>query len=770
MNEAEYAEVQLYGRTKDGRSIVLTTTAFAPYFYVENLEKAERFLRGRAEVIKTEALELEDAGGAKRVLKVFAQIPPQVRVLRNELEEMGVTCYAADILFGLRFMYDQGVGPFVRLTGEFADEEEFHYRMSSIEPCKAFEPHLTVLSFDIEASPTDDHVHCICAKVRFPDGGEVERQLWSEEGDDAEIIRAFVDAVRETDPDIICGHYINGYDLPKLQERAELFGVKLRLGRDHSVIKPRYSREGNILSWTCRGRTVVDTLDVVRKEKYYGSQGRFTQSPHEDLDTVVFELGWEGEPKSIDASLVDDEWKANHEKVLKYCLTDAEKAMFILDAFDSVDKAVMLSELAERPLDGMFVPALSWLWDPLLIKEADRAGWLVPCSGGEKKEKIVGGYVADPTSGLHEYVCAFDVSSMYPSMVKAYNLCFSTFTSRTSGTIRAPNGARFLKPEEREGIVPRLLRNFGERRTLAKRKYKRTDDMYWERLERQVKVVMNSWYGLASSGFYRFSNNDIGEAITTFARETLKDLLEEFEREGVEVIMGDTDSLYVLAPVKRTQDAVAWGERLARKYSTDTMELGLERVFRRHFNHGRKKRYAGTVVWPEVYTYVRGYEMRRGDSFPYQREVLEHLLGRILAGEPDVGCKDARDAIRTLRDGRIETERLVIIKSCKAEREYKHPDRLPWVKAARKLKEYGYIWVPGHKIAYIVTDGSSPQQVEPITGGERDKDIKPDLEYYTRRMLDMLCKDREGPGIVETFGFDRESLIQEHRPSTLDEW
>ena len=321
--------------------------------------------------------------------------------------------------------------------------------------------------------------------------------------------------------------------------------------------------------------------------------------------------------------------------------------------------------------------------------------------------------------------------------------------------------AHYLKKEEREGILPKLLRELKETRKWAKAEYKRTGEMYYERLNRAVKVLMNALYGILSSSFYRFTNKAIGESITTFARVTLESLIANLKNHNIDIIMGDTDSVYLLAPAKRLQDVVAWGQRIASENSTASVDLDLERVFETHFNHGRKKRYAGNVVWPEEYFYARGYEMRRGDSFEYLREIVSNLLKEILARNPDGACKNARDRIKAVRSGRVENKLLVIIKSCRAEKEYKHPDRMAQVKAARKLKALGYPFVDGQKIGYIVTDGETPQQVEPYVEGTL---VVPDFEYYTKRLLDAV------EDIVKCFGFDRESLLQEHRPSTLLEW
>jgi len=411
INEAEYPEVQLYGVTKGGKTIVLTTTEFMPYFFCEDLPKADRFLSRNEYVEKIEHVTMDGTGGDRRVLKVFTSLPMHVGWLRKELEkEMEVTCWAADILFGLRFMIDQGIGAFVHVEGEFSgdDNENRYYVMDSIKEGKAFEPDLAIMSFDMEVS-RDDHIICISARTSIGND-EISESFWNESGDDSVTIRRFAEYVKGIDPDIIIGHNIIKYDLNILHKRAELFGIPLRLGRDGSKLKAYYDDDGTPDRWLCNGRLIVDTWRLTKQEKYFGSQGRFTESTYEDLDSVSFELGWEGPAKQLDASKIDEHWENNQDLVIEYCETDAEKSLYIFNKFDTLGKAVLLAEVSRNPLERCFTPMQSWLLDPKLIAAADDEDWLVPCNryGAKKEDKIKGAYVADPVAGLHEWVCSLD--------------------------------------------------------------------------------------------------------------------------------------------------------------------------------------------------------------------------------------------------------------------------------------------------------------------------------------------------------------------------
>ncbi len=127
-----------------------------------------------------------------------------------------------------------------------------------------------------------------------------------------------------------------------------------------------------------------------------------------------------------------------------------------------------------------------------------------------------------------------DFKSMYPSLIIAKNICFTTLSEE--GTIEAPNGARFLSRDRREGLLPKILKDLMAQRDDSKKRMKEATDpeevRYYDGLQNAVKILMNAVYGVFASSFYRFTDRNIGSAITAFARETVKTLIMRLEEEG----------------------------------------------------------------------------------------------------------------------------------------------------------------------------------------------------------------------------------------------
>jgi DNA polymerase I len=144
---------------------------------------------------------------------------------------------------------------------------------------------------------------------------------------------------------------------------------------------------------------------------------------------------------------------------------------------------------------------------------------------------------------------------------------------------------------------------------------------------------------------------------------------------------------------------------------------------------------------------------------------LTNIFQLILSGKTDELIDYSRGIINEIKKGSVPIEKLVISKSVKAENNYKDPDKMANVIAARQLKKLGYDVVPGMKVSYIVTDGHKvPQVVEPFIEN-RELENNPDWEYYTERMA--LTISRIAEGIVPENELDYEALVTGKQQKSL---
>ena len=747
--------IELFGKTRDRRSILIAAYGFKPYFFIVDPDaSAEESLKTDKEIVDLAHTDLYYKGEVRDCLKITLDSPWSVPHIRNRLARR-YTVLAGDIQYHDRFIYDTDMGSCIRVTGEDVDLDyctDIKIRMEGFENIDSFDPGLKFLSFDIENSITEQTIYCICTKVEEAGEYTTPDPIY---GDEKEIIRKFAELIESVDPDVITGYNIDNYDIRKIIERAEYNRMKdaLPWGRDRG--QPRLFSER---FWRVKGRLITDAWWAVKKEL----------RPKQETLNAVSKLILGEEKLDVDPKHMDDEWKNNRARVIEYCIQDANLALRILLTVGTIRKGMDLATVSKLPVEDVLVSGTSTLADSLLIRAADRSGVGVPMSGKRKAQRddqIAGGYVHTMKPGLYHWVIVLDFKSMYPSLIIANNICFTTLCE--DGDIVSPSGARYASPEKKRGLLPTILSGLMAQRDSIKRNMKATEDpaehSYLDGLQAAVKIVMNTFYGVFASDFYRFTDKSIGASITAFARKNITGIIDSLEKEGHPVIYGDTDSVFILSPKHDLEGAVDFGKTQSERFSKNGMTLEFEKLMEPLFSHGMKKRYVGRIVWPEKHDdlLVRGYEIRRSDSFDLQSRMLTELFGKILDEDNEGALTLVKDTIRDVMAGKVPPEDLVISRTCKGLDAYENPERMANIQAAKKMMDMGYNFIPGMKISWIVTDASTaPQEVEPfISGVPFNK--KPDYRYYAGRLAQMASR------ITEVFGWTEADLLLGSQQKTL---
>ena len=724
--------VELFGRGSDGKSVTALFFGFKPYFdYVNPSEDCISKMKNNPEFIDMEDKNLFLNGENVDVKRFYVKSPWKVPELRKICN---CEALAADIPFHHRFIYDYDLGSSVNIEGELLEDEKKNYttdiviKINKIETAESFNPDLKILSFDIENSISTREIFVIGYSIYFK--GEIRQgELSSNEtSDEKSILNGFNDLITEEDPDIITGYNIDGYDLPLLEERMRANRIHFNTGRD--FLPPRRIMDQ---FWRLHGRVIDDAWWAVKKVLH---------PKHESLNFVSNLLLNEGK-ENVNRIYIENEWKNRRDDVVKYCIKDSYLALMIYLKIRILDRNLYLSTVSMLPLDDVTNGGTSTYVDSILIRRADRENIGVPMSARRSSsETYEGGYVHTMEPGLYDMIVVLDFKSMYPSMIIKHNICFTTLSK--NGEITAPNGAKFLSPDVKKGIIPDILEQLMKDRDEVKKQMKtdRENYEYFNGLQDAIKVLMNTFYGVLGTTFYRFTNREISSAITAFARQTITSIISDLENDGNKVIYGDTDSIFIESGKKTVDEAIDFGNKLSSEISQrENLVLEFEKVMDPLFSHGAKKRYAGKIVYPEENNgeiLVRGYETRRTDSFNLQSEALKKVFDLILSRNVNGAKQYAEDLIKKVSLGNIDNEDLVISRSVKDFDTYKNASSMANVNAAKKMIERGEMFIPGMKVSWIVTNANrTPQEVEPFIDGETFN-YRPDYIYYSKRLQETL--------------------------------
>lgn len=772
--EGDGVVIELHCRGEDGRSFTVLYDEFRPYFYiVEADDEVKQSLSSDQDVLELDDRVLWTGGRERNCLKVTIRYPFDVPKYRKRFQDRGSTILAADIPFVYRFFYDMDLGSYLEIEGSEVESgiytTDVVMKAASFANLEPFKIKLKALAFDIENSIKSGELYMIghstgwlelgengdISTGHFAPDGKIEEQMEREDL----IIQALEDLISREDPDIVTGYNIDGYDIPHILRRAKVISLEgLKMGRDGSLIDSQGYR-----SWRARGRIVVDAWWEAKKA---------FRPKKESLEAVSQLLFDEGKD-DIDTSIIEEEWANRREDVVRYCQKDAELSLRILDRTQAVKRAMALSYVAKLPLYDILSGTTSNLIDSILIREADRKDIGIPMTRRETKTaKIEGAYVHSIEPGLYHWVIVLDFRSMYPSLMIENNICFTTLTGEEDGNIPSPIPGIYFKPKKkREGLVPVILKRLMEDRINAKKEMKAAkgsdEKEYYNGLQDAIKVLMNSFYGVFASYFYRFTDRSIGSSITAYARENIKEIISTLDKEGMDVIYSDTDSVFVQSPMSDLQGTIATGKDLSRRFTEGARVLEFEKVFSSFFTHGKKKRYVGKVVWPSDDLVVRGYEMRRTDSFDIQGEALTEVFDLILSDRKEEALDHAKKIVADVKNGDVPLEKLVISRSVqeveedKIREKYKNPDSMANVQALRKARKLGIEVVPGMKVSWIVVDAKEkPQRVEPYIE-KQEFDNLPDLNYYAERLASTLSR------VTEVFGIDERELFSGVTQSSL---
>jgi DNA polymerase-2 len=430
-----------------------------------------------------------------------------------------------------------------------------------------------------------------------------------------------------------------------------------------------------------------------------------------------------------------------------YNLRDAELVTRLLERAGLVKLAVKRSLLTGMPLPRVSASIASL--DALYLPELHARGHVAPSvrAAREEAEPTEGGAVLAPVAGLHERVLVFDFKSLYPSIMRTFNVDpFTHVRAPAPGqdVIRTPSGACFSREG---GILPSLLGRLMAVREDARR---RGDAA----ASQATKVLMSSFYGVLATPACRFHESALANAITQAGQALLRWTKARAEALGHRVLYGDTDSLFVESGAAADEEAQAVGRALVRRLNDDLrahlakehgvdsrLELELEGLHVKLFlprvrggAEGARKRYAGLFddgTRREV-VFV-GMESARRDATAAAKLLQRGLYERLFAGRPVEAF--ARDFVRAVRAGEHD-EALVYRKALRKDAAGYTATTPPHVRAARLEGRRGR-----GLVEYVMTVAGP----EPLGAVEHAIDhehyVEKQLRPVVEPLLDLLCLD-----------------------------
>jgi len=702
--------MHVFGRTSENELEHVQVVGFQPYFYAptETLERPpdEQYDRlTGSEEYDADGEPYESIRGEK-LTKIFGQTPRDVGQIRDDFDH-----FEADILFPNRFLIDNDVRSGIRVPERRADDDSLVVPHTEVEAADV-DADPRVNTFDIEVDdrqgfPEDGEEPIVCLtshdsyddeyimwlyEAPIGDGeipteidgydpieGAIDHEVRCFEEEEA-MLEAFIEYIDDTDPDILTGWNFEDFDAPYFLDRLEeLSGPH----HEYDLSIDQLSRVDEVWrsNWggpDIKGRIVFDLL-------YAYQRTVFSELDSYRLDAVgEAELGVGKERYAGD---IGDLWEGDPTTLLEYNLRDVElcveldRQQEIVTFWDEV-RSFVGCKLEDAPTPGDAV-------DMYVLHEA-YGRFALPSKGQQEAgEEYEGGAVFEPITGVKENVTVLDLKSLYPMCMTTINASPETrvdpdeYDGETYVAPTRPEPTHFRK--EPDGVMREMINEL-----LAEREEKKSQrneyepgSREYEQYDRQqgaVKVIMNSLYGVSGWEQFRLYDKDAASAITATGREVIEFTDTAAGELDYTVAYGDTDSVMLeLGPDVSKEDAIEQSFEIEEyingrydDFAKDDLnaeehrfQIEFEKLYRRFFQAGKKKRYAGHITWKEGKDVnnvdIVGFEYQRSDIAPITKEV-QHRVIEMIVREGDIeGAKEyVNGIIEDVLDGNISLEDIAI--------------------------------------------------------------------------------------------------------------
>tara|TARA_R110002153_G_scaffold25751_1_gene81458 strand:+ start:315 stop:2831 length:2517 start_codon:yes stop_codon:yes gene_type:complete len=424
------------------------------------------------------------------------------------------------------------------------------------------------MDYDVDKSLMQDHA------VEF---------IWCE--DERDLLNKFVKHMNTTSPDVLTGWNIEFFDIPYLVNRiAKICGEStMKRLSPWKMVDARETHTGfgqSTIKYELKGIAILDYMAIFKKFGYsYGPQESYK------LDHIANVVLGERKLDFGEASDLNELYDNDYQKFIDYNIKDVE----LIDRME--DKLGLITLCLTMAYKGGVnyeqVLGTVAIWDSLIYRDLHSKHIAVPMNSESFKGAYPGGYVKEPQVGMHDWICSFDLNSLYPSIIMQYNMSPETILlddepgvnvesvlkgqvqNNVPDTALAVNGTRFST--KKLGVLPSIIQEIYTERVGHKQKQIKAEqelevctvksEVY--ALEKRIaiaknqqmalKILLNSLYGAMGNKWFRYFDMRIAEGITLtgqatirWAENTLNTYLNKTLKTDKDYVVAiDTDSVYV---------------------------------------------------------------------------------------------------------------------------------------------------------------------------------------------------------------------------------
>jgi DNA polymerase elongation subunit (family B) len=617
--------------------IVTTKSDHLPYFYIATKDENKAIAvlsKFKTEIISVDRTDIRGFLDNEPLTKITVKYPFNVPPIRDELHKFGINTYEADILYNMRYIIDKDLHPSSIENIMYLDIEALQPESGAFPSPKEHE----IISISCYSNILKKY-------VTFAWHPDIKEEVLKKPGQsiyyfttEKDMVATFIDFWRDIFPEVLLGWNIK-FDVEYIIGRLKA------LGFNPNELSP---------------------VGAVKEDEIKGIYNYDLLLEYKDFKNLTFypSLKYAGEQEGLEKFEVDlrELWSEGKiDEIIKYNLRDVEICKYIDEKYRLLKGSLVFHNLPISegiPLDHMYFSNIA---DFILLKKVRKMGYALPTRKKIAKPVIFKGAEVDAKPGLYEKVGVLDFNSMYPSFNIAFNIGPDT---KNNSAPREDDividGIRFLNPSVKQSVYSIIIEELLNLRKSYKQRMKRilenegveTEEYkILDTKQTRIKYFTNAFaYGVTayrSKGgtAFRLFDVDVSKTITYLGRTLNRKAKEILEERGYEIVLRDTDSLFVLADdVEEVEECRTHINKNLRKYIEEEygvrnsiIEVGFDKYYSKLYISS-KKRYAGYAVWKDG-TYLKepvfdkkGLEMVRKDCPPFVPKYQEKLIRMKLDG------------------------------------------------------------------------------------------------------------------------------------------
>jgi len=356
-----------------------------------------------------------------------------------------------------------------------------------------------------------------------------------------------------------------------------------------------------------------------------------------------------------------------------YCLQDAEIALKLTTFDDDLVMKLILAitRISHMPMEDVSRQGVSRWIRNFMQFEHRKLGMLIPNTEdilavkGKtvtkaiiKGKKYKGAIVVEPVPGVHFNVAVMDFPSLYPSLIKVYNLGYQSIlcSHEECRSNKVPGTPHWVctKQKALESLLIGSLRDLRVKWYKSKARDKTLPNelrSWYSVIQAALKVILNASYGVFGAETFDLYCPPVAEATAALGRHYITQIISEAQKLGIQVIYGDTDSIFLKNPSETQISALAkWSEKELH------MELDVDKLYRYAVFSSRKKNYLG--VTSEGSVDVKGLTGKKKHIPPLIKEAFDLMKNRLSQVKTPGDFEDAKKEIQSIiRDSYLRLKR-----------------------------------------------------------------------------------------------------------------